>query len=253
MYEEAADKHYSASSAEHRNRKKLDFIRTKCVSWQDGDIYQGVVLFPIIMKTDILETVFRLPQAQIKAMDIHSGVGNNRRTAVKWRNVLTCLLIHLGFGEMSLNPSPAIAGDVVPKIKLPKAEKKTKRKIFEEEDTSDDDISILEAETVPKREAKKKAIAAIETSSCGVDRAVEYMTSSERRAEENLWRERDRQYEKEERERDREHRERMWRIMSQSSSSSSQQQQFQMRAPPVVAARFCTSCGHALVPPPCML
>ena len=94
---------------------------------------------------------------------------------------------------------------------------------------------------MPKREAKRKVIAAIETSICEVDRPAEYLTSSERRAEENTWRERDREYEKEERARDREHRERMWRVMSQSSSAM----------PPV--ARFCTSCGHALVPPPCML
>jgi hypothetical protein len=246
LYEETADKHYSASSAEYRNRKKLDFIRTKCVSWKDGDIYLGVVLFPIVLKTDILETAFRLPPAQIQAMDTNSGV--NRRTAIKWRTVLTCLLIHLGFGELS-NPSSVLTSNV-PKKKILKAEKKkTTREIFEEEDEDDtgifkyEDATILETEsmTMPKREAKRKVIAAIETSICEVDRPAEYLTSSERRAEENTWRERDREYEKEERARDREHRERMWRVMSQSSSAM----------PPV--ARFCTSCGHALVPPPCML
>ena len=46
LYEEAADKHFSVSSPEYKNRVKFDFVRDEGVSWKDDDIYQGVIIFP---------------------------------------------------------------------------------------------------------------------------------------------------------------------------------------------------------------
>eukprot|EP01036_Dinobryon_divergens_P033741 gene33741-43603_t len=253
LYEEAASTHYSETSAENRKRVKHDFIRTKCVNWKDGEVhlYQGVFLFPVVC-TNILKTVFRLPKAQIQAMDASNDMDNSP----KWDKVFTCLLIHLGFGELS-NPSQTLAGKIY-KMKSMKAEE---QKVRDEEEAGifkdpvkqaewDEDTENIEAfggkrslTTAQKREAKRKATAEEAASSSQVDRVVQYLTSAGRREEQV----------KLERERDREHRERMWRIIAQSSSTSSSQQQHPMLMPTIPVAKFCSSCGHALTPPPCLL
>ena len=109
LYEEAADKHFSVSSPEYKNRVKFDFVRDEGVSWKDDDIYQGVIIFPevSVLAQDILKEQFKFTKAQIQAMDPPND--QDGRGALRWCTLLTCLVINLGFGELSF-PSQTLAG-----------------------------------------------------------------------------------------------------------------------------------------------
>lgn len=235
LYEETASKHYSEDSEENLNRVKYDFIRMKGVNWKDGDFYQGVVLFPIVC-TNLLKTVFRLPKAQIEAMD----AANDMDDSPKWNTVFTCLLIHLGFGDLS-STSETLAV---------KSFKSKSMKMEDQNVQDDEEDPTKQAEwdggiepssegsgggkrsrtTAQKRQVKRKV--------APVTPKGTNLTCTNRREEVNP---------------EREHLERMWRIITQSSSSSSSSSNHPMMLMPTMA-RFCGSCGHALAPPPpCLL
>jgi hypothetical protein len=112
LYEEIASTHFGVNSPEHLSRVKHDFIRNEGESWKDDNHYQGVILFPEVALNaqDILGETFKFTQKQVTEMDKVNDVDG--RKALMYQTQLTCLAIHLGFGDLA-SPDMTLLGKTI--------------------------------------------------------------------------------------------------------------------------------------------
>lgn len=110
-YENAAEKHYEFESAEYRYRVRNDFIRS--VQGDDeingSNPYDGVVMMASVslLAQNLLKDPFKFNKKQILDMDGPDDVDG--RCALKWHLRLTCLLVELGFTELT-HPDETLFG-----------------------------------------------------------------------------------------------------------------------------------------------
>ena len=155
LYEETASTHYGANSPEHLSRVKHDFIRNEGESWKDDNHYQGVILFPEVALNaqDILGETFKFTQKQVTEMDKVNDVDG--RKALMYQTQLTCLAIHLGFGDLA-SPDKTLLGKTT-KTKLLKqtsAEAQKAKDLHEEEGAGNFKSLVNSAEEISKSEAE---------------------------------------------------------------------------------------------------
>ena len=203
LYEEKASLHYSATSPEHLNRVKHDFIRAVGEVWKDDDEYNDVIIFPdVALNTkNIMTDTFKFNLKQIAEMDKVNDVDG--RVALAYQTRMILLVIHLGFGELA-NPNLTLQGKTsgAKTDKLSSAEEQRTKDMREEEgannfknlveageDKSDisDEEAFVKDVSKKKRAAKRKAAAQAKGAATlggdTIEKVVLHMLSPERAEE----------------------------------------------------------------------